>query len=185
MESVIMLGTGNATVTKCYNTCFAMKDGEEYFLVDTGGGNGILGQLEKAEIPLVNIHHIFISHEHTDHVLGVVWLIRMIATQMRKGNYAGTLNIYCHKELEEIIMTIVNLTIQKKFTEMIGGRILFDIIEDGQTERILEHDFTFFDIHSTKAKQFGFMMKMPEDKKFTFLGDEPYRETAYEYAVGA
>lgn len=37
---LIMLGTGNAMVTRCYNTCFVLSSGEEYFLVDAGGGNG-------------------------------------------------------------------------------------------------------------------------------------------------
>ena len=41
-ETLIILGTGNATVTKCYNTCFALRNGQKYFLVDAGGGNGIL-----------------------------------------------------------------------------------------------------------------------------------------------
>lgn len=30
-EELILLGTGNATVTRCFNTCFAIKRGEEYF----------------------------------------------------------------------------------------------------------------------------------------------------------
>ena len=89
-ETLIILGTGNATVTKCYNTCFAIKNGAEYFLIDTGGGNGIMTQLEKAEIPMEQIHEIFISHEHTDHLLGLIWLIRMIATKMKKGNMKVT-----------------------------------------------------------------------------------------------
>ena len=38
---LIMLGTGHAMVTKCYNACFALRMGERYFLVDAGGGNGI------------------------------------------------------------------------------------------------------------------------------------------------
>ena len=38
MEKLIVLGTGNATVTKCYNTCFALKKENEYLLVDAGGG---------------------------------------------------------------------------------------------------------------------------------------------------
>ena len=29
-----MLGTGHATVTKCYNTCFALTEGNRHFLVD-------------------------------------------------------------------------------------------------------------------------------------------------------
>ena len=77
-ETLILLGTGNATVTKCFNTCFAIKTGEEYFLVDTGGGNGIMTQLEKAGIPMESIHEIFMSHEHTDHLLGLIWLIRHV-----------------------------------------------------------------------------------------------------------
>ena len=37
-----MLGTGNALVTECYNTCFVISDGDKNFLVDGGGGSGIL-----------------------------------------------------------------------------------------------------------------------------------------------
>ena len=59
MERLIVLGTGNAQAIHCYNTCYAMQKGEEYFLVDAGGGNGILSQLDKAGIPLESIHNIF------------------------------------------------------------------------------------------------------------------------------
>ena len=37
---LIMLGTGSALVTRCYNTCFALREKEDYFLVDAGGGTG-------------------------------------------------------------------------------------------------------------------------------------------------
>ena len=46
MERLIVLGTGNAQAIHCYNTCYAMQKGEEYFLIDAGGGNGILSQLD-------------------------------------------------------------------------------------------------------------------------------------------
>ena len=52
-----MLGTGNALVTRCYNTCFAIQDDDEYFLVDAGGGNGIMRQLQDAGIPMEQIQH--------------------------------------------------------------------------------------------------------------------------------
>ena len=180
-ETLILLGTGNATVTKCFNTCFAIKTGEEYFLVDTGGGNGIMTQLEKAGIPMESIHEIFMSHEHTDHLLGLIWLIRMIATKMKKGQYEGNLNIYCHADLKEIILTITRLTVQAKFFNMIGERIFIHPVEDNEERDIL----TFFDIHSTKAKQFGFIMNLKNGKKFTFLGDEPYQEHEEVYAKDA
>ena len=91
MERLIVLGTGNAQAIHCYNTCYAMQKGEEYFLVDAGGGNGILSQLDKAGITLESIHNIFVTHAHNDHILGMVWMIRMIATSMNKGTYDGTL----------------------------------------------------------------------------------------------
>ena len=45
-----ILGTGNAAVTECYNTCFVLSEKDDYFLVDGGGGNGILHQLKHAGI---------------------------------------------------------------------------------------------------------------------------------------
>ena len=44
MERLIVLGTGNAQAIHCYNTCYAMQNGEEYFLVDAGGGHRVHGQ---------------------------------------------------------------------------------------------------------------------------------------------
>ena len=52
MEKITLLGTGSAMVTKCYNTCFTISKDDEYFLVDCGGGNTILTNLEKSNIPI-------------------------------------------------------------------------------------------------------------------------------------
>ena len=41
-----ILGTGNAKVTKCYNTCFTLNEDKEYFMIDGGGGSTIGNQLE-------------------------------------------------------------------------------------------------------------------------------------------
>ena len=59
-----MLGTGNALVTKCYNTCFIIENENDYFMVDAGGGNTVLNQLEKAKINWKEIKHIFVTHKH-------------------------------------------------------------------------------------------------------------------------
>lgn len=125
MERLIVLGTGNAQAIHCYNTCYAMQKGEEYFLVDAGGGNGILSQLDKAGIPLESIHNIFVTHAHNDHILGMVWMIRMIATSMNKGTYDGTLTIYCHEELVHTIKTLTKLTVGKKFISILMNVLYF------------------------------------------------------------
>lgn len=180
-----ILGTGNAAVSECYNTCFVLSDKEEYFLVDAGGGNRILKLLKDAGIELEDIHDIFVTHEHIDHVLGVIWLIRVIGQRMNQGRYEGDLRIYCHEELAEKIQTIASLTIQKKVCKHMGERIQFDIVESGEQRQIMGCPVTFFDIASTKAKQFGFTMKLKNGEKFTCVGDEPYNEVNYEYVKGS
>ena len=180
-----ILGTGNAAVSECYNTCFSLSDGSRTFLVDAGGGNRILKVLKDTGIGLDDIHDIFVTHEHVDHVLGVIWLIRMIGQHMNQGKYDGELRIYCHEELAEKIQAIANMTIQQKVCKHMGKRIRFDIIKNGDQRSILDCPVTFFDIASTKAKQFGFTMLLPGGKKFTCVGDEPYNEINYDYVKGS
>ena len=48
-HTLYVFGTGNATMTRYYNTCFAIRSGEEYFMTDAGGGNGILRILEEMQ----------------------------------------------------------------------------------------------------------------------------------------
>lgn len=47
-----------------YNTYFTISNDNEYFLVDVGGGNTILTNLEKFNIQIDKIHGIFIFHNH-------------------------------------------------------------------------------------------------------------------------
>ena len=185
MEKLYVFGTGNAAVTHCYNTCFAINDDNNYFMVDAGGGNGILRILEDMQVPLNHIHHIFVTHEHNDHILGMVWMVRMIATEMLKGKYDGQLTIYCHKELIDTIKTLCRLTIQKKFCNLFDDRIVFDEVTDGCHKNILGHEVYFFDILSTKAKQFGFVFRLNDGRKVVFAGDEPINRERFPLLNGA
>ena len=117
MEQLLVLGTGNASVTRCFNTCFILKDRQDrYFMVDAGGGNGILTNLEKMGVPLDRIHDLFVTHKHTDHLLGVIWIIRNVGQMIGSGKYEGNLNIYCHDELARIIRSICAMTLVEKIT---------------------------------------------------------------------
>ena len=82
MDRLTALGTGNAAVTRCYNTCFLLDLPQGYLLCDAGGGNGILSQLEKAGVDLAQIHHLILTHAHSDHLLGAVWVVRMVAAAL-------------------------------------------------------------------------------------------------------
>lgn len=180
-DRIIMLGTGHAMVTKCYNTCFLLDNGEEYLLVDAGGGNQILAQLEKAEVDLCDIHYMFVTHSHTDHVLGVVWVIRKIATLMKQGRYEGDFVVFCHDECKETIMALCELTLMKRQFQMIGERIFIDEVKSQEIIDLPGMSLEFFDIASNKKKQFGFRAEYASGKTVTCLGDEPYHDVCEPY----
>ncbi len=186
MRSITMLGTGNAMVTKCYNTCFfvTLEDGN-IFLTDAGGGNGILRQLSETDFSWEKCHHMFVTHGHTDHVLGVIWVIRKVADLMNKGAYAGEFHIYGHDVVCDMLRQMTKLTLKKKDFAQLDARIFLHEVKDGEVRSFLGHSLTAFDICSTKAKQFGYMLTFPDGLRLTCLGDEPYNEHDRAYAEGA
>ena len=96
----------------------------------------------------------------------------MIVKKDQQNKYDGNLNIYVHKKLKEKLITICDLTLQKKQTELFNNRIIFIETENEQTKNIMGYEVTFFDIYSTKESQYGFQIKY-DNKKLTCLGDEP------------
>jgi ribonuclease Z len=75
--------------------------------------------------------------------------------------------------------------LNKKETQYIGDRLHLIEIKDGEEKTILNKKITFFDIGSTKAKQFGFQMIYGDNKVLTCCGDEPYNECEEKYAKGS
>lgn len=179
-----LLGTGNALATHIYNTCFVLTDHHQHLLVDGGGGNGIFNQLEKASIDLDNIHDIFITHKHTDHFLGILWVLRVISMHMNSGQYQGEAYFYGHEEVMRLLEEMAQEFLPPKIVKNIHHRIHLITVTDGEIRTIMNREFVFFDIHSTKAKQFGFRVTL-DDGYLTCLGDEPYCEQEKEYVTYA
>lgn len=185
---ITMLGTGNATVSQIYNTCFVLQTPSTLMLVDAGGGNGILAQLKKVNVQISDIHHLFVTHAHTDHVLGVIWVIRMVA--QCKG-YEGLLHVYGNDKVIKVIKTIIDMILAKKQLAKVAERVVFHQLEDGDCFDVGDMKLECFDIQSTKEKQFGFRAELPSsdesDKPLVLacLGDEPYNEQNRRYIVGA
>ena len=177
-----ILGTGNATVTECYNTCFVISDNDRHFMVDGGGGNTILHQLKAAGLNWMDMRDIFVTHKHIDHLLGIIWMMRMILQNMNRGKYEGEATIYGHEEVIRILKEMAGEVLSAKEMKYIDDRLHMVVVEDGEEREIIGKKVTFFDIHSTKAKQFGFCMQLDEDEKLTCCGDEPYNELEQKYA---
>ncbi len=177
-----MLGTGNALVTQCYNTCFMLEDDNRLFLVDGGGGNEILHRIRQAGYDWMDVRHIFVTHKHIDHLLGIVWMVRMICQFMQHGDYSGDAFLYSHKEVLDLIRDMAGSLLPKKHAAFLDDRLHLVEVRDGETMRIIGHDVTFFDIRSTKAKQFGFRMGLDNGRVLTCCGDEPLNKDVEPYA---
>lgn len=182
---LIMLGTGNALVTEYYNTCFIMEENNRLFMVDGGGGNTILRQIKHAGFNWMDVRHIFVTHKHIDHLLGIIWMVRMICQFMNHGEYQGEAYIYSHQEVIELIEEMAEKLLPKKESSYIGKRLHLVEVTDGERKNIIGHDVTFFDIGSTKAKQFGFCMELDGGKKLTCCGDEPLNSAVAHYGENA
>lgn len=138
-----MLGTGNALVTDCYNTCFLLENDGQKFMVDGGGGNGILKQLKRADCDWMSIRHIAVTHKHTDHFMGIVWMVRMICRFMNHGEYKGEAFIYSHDEVLNLIRDCAAQLLPKKETHFIDDRLHLVEVADGSTLNIIGRDVTF------------------------------------------
>ena len=137
--TITMLGTGNAMCTRCYNTCFYLRTAGGGLLVDAGGGNGIFRQLYRGKVAFEQIHHLFVTHCHTDHILGVIWLIRKISPMMYKGKYHGTLTIYCHDEVIDAIITMCRLMMPAKIYKAMGNTIIMQASGDRRPDAHRRH----------------------------------------------
>ena len=180
-----ILGTGNASVTECYNTCFVLSNAQGSFLVDGGGGNGLFCQLKQAGLKWQDLRTIFVTHKHVDHILGIVWMIRFICQGMARDQYEGEATIYGHDEVIKCLRTLAEQLFTPQETKNIDTRLHLVEVKDGQTIDILGCQTVFFDILSTKAKQFGFTMDLGNGEKLTCCGDEPFNENTRKYAQGS
>ena len=93
-----ILGSSSATPTSKRNpTAQLLNIAERFFLIDCAEATQI--QLRKFKIKFQRINHIFISHLHGDHYLGLLGLL----SSMHLLGRTIDLHIYCPKELQEII----------------------------------------------------------------------------------
>ncbi len=95
---VYILGSSSATpIYQRHPTAQILNIHEKLFLVDCG--EGTLIQLNRYHIRFHRINHIFISHLHGDHYLGLMGLMSTMHLQGRSEE----LHLYCQPELKEMI----------------------------------------------------------------------------------
>jgi ribonuclease Z len=101
----------------------------KHFLIDCGEGCQL--QLARYEIPIHKIEHIFISHLHGDHYLGLTGLLFSMHLQKRKAD----LHLYSPPGLNEIIL------LQLKYSNSVLNYALhFHSFDPNKKYQLFEND---------------------------------------------
>jgi ribonuclease Z len=125
---VSILGSSSATpIYQRHPTAQVVNIHERFFLVDCG--EGTLIQMNRYKLKFHRINHIFISHLHGDHYLGLLGLLSTMHLQGR----TIPMHVYGHGPLKEIIdiqlkYSETNLRYPLHFHELIPGKeeVIFD-----------------------------------------------------------
>ena len=99
-----------------------------YFLIDCGEGAQV--QMMKYDLHMHRIDHIFISHLHGDHYLGLMGLLFTLHLNRRTDD----LHLYSHRGLDEIIIT------QLRYSKSaLNFKIVFHTLTPDKREIIFEN----------------------------------------------
>lgn len=184
MNKLRFLGVGHGSTEELYNTCFTIENEQGVFLIDTGGSITIVSRLKQIGLNIPDVHNIFISHSHMDHILGLIWMFKKIGVLVIKGKLKDKINIYCNDVVYEAIKGITSYVLPNELADAAYSVINFIILNDGDKYIINGVEYEFFDIMAKSAKQFGFECLL-NDKKFVFLGDETFKPVLSERILGA
>lgn len=146
-----ILGCSSATPTSSrHPTAQIINHSEKYFLIDCGEATQI--QLRKFKFKIQRIDHIFISHLHGDHYLGLPGLLGTMHLLGREKE----LHIYSPPGLKEIIN--VSHYYSKTFLKY---TIVFHIIDEQSEIRIFENDHLSVDTipMSHRVPCYGFLFQ--------------------------
>ena len=178
---LIILGSSSALPTSTrHPTAQLLNVDEHFFLIDCGEATQM--QLRKYKLKFQRINHIFISHLHGDHYLGLMGLLSTMHLLGRKNE----IHIYAPPGLKEIIdvqykyaKTGFNYNLAFHFLKMDEPEILFED-EKLTVETILMN-------HKIPCWGFVFREKSKSSKSgrsFAYCSDTCYDESIIEKIKG-
>lgn len=183
--SLTILGSSSAVPTAARNTtAHVLNVHERFYLIDCGEGTQI--QIRRYRIRFGRIHTIFISHLHSDHILGLFGLMSTLSLLGRKS----PLDLYGPAGLEEIVTSHFN-----HFPDKLLYLIQFHALEPKGKTLILSDKavdvFSFPVQHRSPAWGFLFVEKVspaggkvPVPRSYAFCTDTLFHPPLIENFTG-
>lgn len=126
------IGCGSAKPTvRHMPSCTVVEHRGTLYMIDCGEG-AQLG-FQKARLKFSRLRHIFLTHLHGDHVLGLPGLLSTLAL----GNSEGVLTIHTFAEGEKILREIIDF-----FAKELTYNLNFNIISPEESQIIDTHSLT-------------------------------------------
>ncbi|PIR76376.1 MAG: hypothetical protein COU32_02445 [Candidatus Magasanikbacteria bacterium CG10_big_fil_rev_8_21_14_0_10_42_10] len=167
MNKVTFLGTGHGMPVRSTSTSILIQDDSQHLLCDVAGGHDLLHRFFDGGIDPTEITNVFISHADSDHILGIVPLVRAW------GKDSDTKRtIFCSQDVKNAIDSLFTHVAKNHF-EKVQNSITFVLLEDRAVHHIGDWQVTFFDIKSSKTPEFGCHIILADTQTVVYCGDEP------------
>ncbi len=173
--SLTILGSSSAVPTASRNTtAHVLNVHERFFLIDCGEGTQI--QFRKFRIRFGRVHQIFISHLHSDHILG---LFGYLATQTLIGR-KKEIEIFGPPDLERFVRNHFSL-----FPESLLLKVVFHPLNPSGVNKIFEDkavEVSSFPVNH-RVPTWGFLFRekisgrnnlLKEPRSFAFCTDTTF-----------
>ncbi len=174
MRKLTFLGTGHGMPKRSAGSAFFLSDGSSKLLMDCAGGYEIIARLHSANIGRNDLTNIFITHHDSDHILGIVPLMRLLSKTDQK------VNLYCNSETLSAIESLFTF-VAKKHWELAQSNLNIVVVEGGQKVQLNDWELEFIDT-GKKVPMLGVKVTFPDGYKLVYPGDEPIYQS-YEDAL--
>jgi ribonuclease Z len=172
MKKLIFLGTGHGMPKRSTATSILLKTDITNLLIDCAGGYEVIHQLIKSENEPSSIQNIFISHFDSDHILGIVPLIRIISKIDHK------VNLICNESVFQSLESIFKYTANKHWVKA-QEKLNIKIVQDGDKLEIDEMTLEFID-SGKEGSMLGMKIIFRDGFSLFYPGDEPIYERYYD-----
>ncbi len=184
---ITLLGTGTPRpIMERFGPSIMVEAGPEIMLFDVGRGS--LQRLEQSGVPYARLTALFLTHLHSDHVVGLPdlwlsgWLVSRRATPLEMWGPAGTAEMVAH--LREAYRFDLKIRVDDDKANPEGGRL---IVKDIDEEVVLKRNgvtvTSFLVDHSPVKPAFGYRIDYG-GRSVVLSGDTRKSENLVKYAQG-